>query len=112
MPDGDGHGVALALVMAVADGLADAEGEGFGVGDGVGLLVAVAVPDGVGVAAGTQVPGDMIVRFAGDATLPPPSSRSRRMPNSFASFASTLATSILVLPPKRYETFFERRNAR
>jgi hypothetical protein len=36
--------------------------------------VAVAVPDGVGVAAGTQVPGDMIVRFAGDATLPPPSS--------------------------------------
>jgi len=75
---GDGHGVALAPLIAVADGLADPEAEGFGVGDGVGLLLAVAEPDGVGVAAATQIlgagVGAMIVRFAGEVTLPPPSS--------------------------------------
>jgi len=70
--EGDGHGVAL------ADGLADPEADGCGVGDGVGLLLAVAELDGVGVAAGTQMlgagVGAMIVRFAGEVTLPPPSS--------------------------------------
>jgi hypothetical protein len=74
----DGQGVAEALAIAVADGLADPEAEGFGVGDGVVLLLAVAEPDGVGVAAGMQMlgagVGAMIVRFAGEATLPPPSS--------------------------------------
>jgi hypothetical protein len=75
--DGDGQGVALAPVMAVADGVADREDEGFGVGDGVGLLLAVAEPDGVGVAAGTQMldagGGENRTRLAGDVTLPPPS---------------------------------------
>jgi hypothetical protein len=72
---GDGHGVAL--VIAVADGLTDPDAEGFGVGDGVGLLLAVADPDGVGVAAGTQMlgagGGENRTRFAGELALPPPS---------------------------------------
>jgi hypothetical protein len=75
--DGDGHGVALAPVIAVADGLADPEGEAFAVREGVGLLLAVAEPDGVGVAAGTQMleagGGENRTRFAGKVALPPPS---------------------------------------
>lgn len=65
-------------MIAVADGLADGDGDGVGVGDGVGLLVAVGEPDGVGVATGAQRLGAGVgansVRFAGEVTLPPPSS--------------------------------------
>jgi len=44
--------------------------------------------------------------------FPPPSRRSLRMPNWARSFRRTVGRSISLLPPNRYETPRERRNAR
>src|SRR5438128_7822272 len=44
--------------------------------------------------------------------LPPPSRSSLRMPNFFLSFVSTLFRSMFVLPPNKYETRLDWRNAR
>src|SRR5437667_11169370 len=44
--------------------------------------------------------------------LPPPSRSSFRMPNFFLSLISTLLRSMFVLPPNKYETRLDWRNAR